>query len=71
MIFQAWRIKGFTPAVPRWDQITVVNSRRFSSVRVLCAPVRSSFSAALADAKRFRELGFCSAVRVFSPTNQL
>ena len=39
---------------------------KYSSLRVPCAPVRSSFSSALDDVRRFRALGYVSTVRMVS-----
>lgn len=71
MIFQAFRIKSPTPCVSKEDQNLVINSYRFSHVRVPCAPCRSSFSAAFEDVKKARKMGFVAAVRLINLTNQL
>lgn len=70
MVFQAFRSLHASPVSQSvLKQICFVSrSIRF---RFPCAPVRSSFSAALDDVKRFRSLGYHAAVIPFQPSNQI
>ena len=68
MIFQAYKM--LHPCGGIWTHNQIYLVRRFTSLRVPAAPVRSSFLSAFDDVRRLRAFGFVASVRVLTPSNQ-
>ena len=68
MIFQAYRLPSCYPICFSASSCNnaVLRLTDISSLCVPCAPARSSFAAAFDDVRRFRALGYVSAVRMVS-----
>ena len=69
MTFQAYKM--LHPCGGIWSQNQIYLVRRFPSLCVPAAPVRSSFSEAFGDVRALRKSGFIASVRLISSTNQL
>ena len=69
MIYQAYRTR-YVCKSPRSVRVENNLIIKYRSLRVPCAPCRSSFSVALEDVKKARKAGFVAAVRPLVSTNQ-
>lgn len=68
MLFQAYRFK-YPVQSPNYKRSARFLLDSDVSLRVPCAPVRSSFAAAMDDVRRARELGHVADVLLVSNSN--